>query len=70
MENIPKTLALLEPDDLWPAWRMIDLEERDGETDEAEARRWKEGIFELMLRCGWSRLTFAARPARTRQPQP
>ena len=29
---------------------MIDLEERDGEMDTAEAKRWKEGIFKLMLR--------------------
>ncbi len=29
---------------------MIDQEERDGEMDTAEAKRWKEGIFELMLR--------------------
>ena len=52
MQDISKTLALLEPDDLWPAWRLIDLEERDGEMDTAEAKRWREGIFELMLRWG------------------
>ena len=52
MSIIPKTLALLEPDDLWPAWQMIDLEERDGEMDTAEAKRWREGIFKLMLRWG------------------
>jgi len=28
MSIIPKTLALLEPDDLWPAWQMIDLLEQ------------------------------------------
>ena len=50
MSIIPKTLAQLEPDDLWPAWRMIDLEERDREIDPAEAKHWKEGIFKLMLR--------------------
>ena len=50
MEDIPKTLALLEPDDLWPAWRMIDLLEQAGEMDETEAKRWREGIFKLMLR--------------------
>ena len=32
------------------AWRMIDLLEQAGEMDSDEAKRWREGIFELMLR--------------------
>ena len=50
MEDIPETLALLEPDDLWPAWRFVDLLERAGEMDAGEAKRWRDGIFKLMLR--------------------
>ncbi len=48
MDSISETLALLKPQDLYPAWRCIDLMERMGEMSADEAVRWKHGIFELM----------------------
>ena len=47
-DTLTRTLALLKPDDLFPAWRYIDLMEPGGEIDPEEARRWKEGIYWLM----------------------
>ena len=47
-----RTLALLKPDDLLPAWRMVVALEQAGEMDAGEAKRWKDGIFELMQRWG------------------
>ncbi len=52
MDQLPATLALLKPDDLWPAWRMIDAMEKTGSMSPEEARRWKEGIYRLMERWG------------------
>ena len=50
MPDYPATLALLEPDDLWPAWRFVDLLEKAGEMDADEAQQWRDGIFGLMRR--------------------
>jgi len=47
-DTITRTLALLKPDDLFPAWKYIDLMEQQGELGADEARRWKEGIYGLM----------------------
>jgi len=38
-DKITGTLALLKPDDLYPAWKWIDLMERHGQIDPAEAQR-------------------------------
>ena len=40
-------------DDIYPAWKWIDLTERHGQIDSAEAQRWTHGIFGLMERWGW-----------------
>ncbi len=40
MDELPATLALLKPDDLLPAWRMVVALEQAGEMDPAEAKRW------------------------------
>ena len=45
-----RTLALLKPDDLLPAWRMVVALEQAGEMDAAETSRGKDGIFQLMKR--------------------
>ena len=34
------------------SWRTIDLLESNGKMDPPEAKRWKEGLFRLMLRWG------------------
>ena len=49
--TIPATLALLKPDDLWPAWRVIDAME-PGHMPAEEAKQWKDGIYGLMRRWG------------------
>jgi hypothetical protein len=51
-DEITATLARLKPDDLYPAWKWIDLMEQHGRMDPAEAQRWKDGIFGLMERWG------------------
>ena len=51
-DKITETLALLKPDELYPAWKWIELMERRGEIDAAEAHRWKDGILGLMERWG------------------
>ena len=43
MNVISRTLALLKPDDVFPAWKWIALTEAAGEIEAGEARRWKEG---------------------------
>ena len=48
METLARTLAMLQPDDIYPLWRYIDLMEQCGEADAHEAKRWKDGIFGLM----------------------
>ena len=39
MDKFAATLALLQPEDLEPGWRMIQLLEREGEMDSTEAHR-------------------------------
>ncbi len=48
--DFPATLALLKPDDLWPAWKLIGLLEKAGEMDADEAQQWRDGIYRLMMR--------------------
>ncbi len=50
--TIPATLALLNLDDLWPAWRLVDLMERHDHMPADEAQQWKDGIYGLMRRWG------------------
>ena len=45
MNTISRTLALLRPADLFPAWKWIDMMEQCGEIERDEARRRKEGIY-------------------------
>ena len=52
METLARTLAMLQPDELYPLWRYIDMMEQCGEADTDEAKRWKHGIFGLMLLWG------------------
>ena len=52
MHEIPKTLALLRPDDLFPVWCLIDSLEQAGERAANDAVRWKHGIFGLMTLWG------------------
>ena len=48
MNTISRTLALLKPDDLFPAWKWIDIMEQQGEIEAGEARLWKDGIYGLI----------------------
>ena len=50
--TIASTLSLLRPEDLFPAWRYVDLLEEMGEMHPREARRWKEGVYGLMVLWG------------------
>ena len=52
MNTISRTLALLKPADLFPAWKWIDMMEERDEINADEGRRWKEGIYELMVLWG------------------
>ncbi len=52
MNTISRTLALLKPADLFPAWKWIDMMEECGEIEADEARRWKESIYGLMVLWG------------------
>ena len=52
MNTISRTLALLKPADLFPAWKRIDIMEECGEMKAGEAQRWKEGIYGLMVLWG------------------
>lgn len=45
-------LAELRAEDLWPAWRVVDLQEQLGVISRATARRWKEGIYRRLLEIG------------------
>lgn len=47
-----RTLSLLRPEDLFPAWRYADLLEDMDEIGPRETRRWKEGIYGLMVLWG------------------
>ena len=49
MNTISRTLALLKPVDIFPAWKWINMMEESGEIEADEARRWKEGIYGLMV---------------------
>jgi hypothetical protein len=48
MDAFARTLALLRPQSLYPAWRCVELMERKGEMSAEEATRWKQGIYGLM----------------------
>ena len=50
-DEITRTLSLVKPDDLYPSWRLIDLLEETGRMG-PEAKRWKEGIYGLVMRWG------------------
>lgn len=50
MDVAARTLAILEPDDLWAAWKWIDMKQQAGEMHAADATRWKHGIFQMMER--------------------
>ncbi len=52
MNTISRTLALLKPADLFPAWKWIDMMQQSGEMEAGEARLWKEGIYGLMVLWG------------------
>ncbi len=52
MNTMSRTVALLKPDDLFPAWKWIDIMEECGEIEADEARGWKKGIYGLMVMWG------------------
>ena len=52
MNPISRTLALLKPGDLFPAWKWIDMMEECGEIAADEAPLWKEGIYGLIVLWG------------------
>ena len=60
MNTISRTLALLKPADLFPAWKWIDMMEQSGEIEAVETRRWKEGIYGLMVLWGLEPDDFAS----------
>ena len=47
-DALSRTLSMLKPADLYPAWKWVELMERACEMDSTEAQRWKRGIFGLM----------------------
>ena len=47
-DALTRTLSMLRPADLYPAWKWLDLMERAGEMGGVEAQRGKRGIFGLM----------------------
>ncbi len=49
MHELPESLALLRPDDLFPVWRLVDSLELAGEMAAEDAVRWKHGIYGLMM---------------------
>ena len=49
MCEIPESLALLRPDDLFPVWCLVDSLEQAGEMAADDAVRWKHGIYGLMM---------------------
>ena len=51
-DDIAGTLSMMKPEDLYPSWRLIDVLEQHGKMPPEEARRWKEGIFGLMMLWG------------------
>ena len=52
MHEVPETLALLRPDDLFAVWCLVDSLEQAGEMAADDAVRWKHGIFGLMALWG------------------
>ncbi len=52
MHEIPESLALLRPDDLFPVWCLVDSLEQAGEMAAEDAVRWKHGIYGLMMLWG------------------
>ncbi len=52
MREIPESLALLRPDDLFPVWCLVDSLEQAGEMAADDAVRWKHGIYGLMVLWG------------------
>ena len=44
--------SLLRPQDLYPAWRCVELIGRLGEMSPQKAIKWKHGIFGLMVLWG------------------
>ena len=49
MHEIPETLALLRPDDLFPVWCLVDSLEHAGRMPAEDAVRWKHWIYRLMM---------------------
>ena len=45
-DDLAPTLSLFRPQDLYPAWRCVDVMEQMGEITPEGAIRWKQGIFE------------------------
>ena len=52
MREIPESLALLRPDDLFPVWCLVDSLEQAGEMAAEDAVRSKHGIYGLMMLWG------------------
>ncbi len=52
MHEIPESLALLRPDDLFPVWCLVDSLEQAGEMGAEDAVRLKRGVFGLMMLWG------------------
>ena len=52
MDEVAQTLRLLRRGELFPLWSFIDRLEQAGDMSAAEATRWKDGIFELMVTWG------------------
>ena len=55
MREIPESLALLRPDDLFLVWCLVDSLEQAGEMAAEDAVRWKHGIYGLMELWGLER---------------
>ncbi len=52
MHEIPESLTLLRPDDLFTVWCLVDSLEQAGEMAADDAVRWKHGIYGLMMLWG------------------
>lgn len=44
--------SYLRPQDLWPSWQAIDLQEQTGDLSPTDAKRWNEGIYGLIVLWG------------------
>ena len=49
MHEVPESLALLRPDDLFPVRCLVDSLDQAGEMAAEDATRWKHGIYGLMM---------------------